>query len=429
MGTRNRPERPWPRLTNGVMPTIKSIETRDFRKQLEAGAGSDAVHTDPQYGYGVTLLKTDNGLTGSGIAYTLGTGTNLVCDAIRILAVQLQDRNIEELMAEFGAVQRSIAEHPAVRWLGPHKGVTHLALASITNACFDLWAKARGVPLWKLLLDLSPEEIVRLIDFSYLEEEITAAEATEMLRANQRSRSEREGVLQTGYPGYDTSVGWFQYSDEQIRDNAKAAVDAGFTAMKLKVGAKDHSHDVRRTFMVREAVGNDVRIMLDANQAWSLPQAIDACLSLKEMEPYWIEEPTQPDDVSAHKTLADIIAPVPVAVGEAVSNRVLWKNFLQARAVGIVQADCTRLAGISEWLAVAMLARQFPVRVVPHVGDMGQIHQHLVLFSHIALGHEKLFLEYIPHLRDNFVHPANVVGGHYMPSLEPGCGTDIYPSS
>ncbi|MBT6661379.1 MAG: mandelate racemase, partial [Verrucomicrobia bacterium] len=253
------------------MPTIQSIETRDFRKQLEAGAGSDAVHTDPQYGYGVTLLKTDNGLTGSGIAYTLGTGTNLVCDAIQILAVQLQDRNIEELMAEFGAVQRSIAEHPAVRWLGPHKGVTHLALASITNACFDLWAKARGVPLWKLLLDLSPEEIVRLIDFSYLEEEITPAEATEMLRANQRSRSEREGVLQTGYPGYDTSVGWFQYSDEQIRDNAKAAVDAGFTAMKLKVGAKDHSHDVRRAFMVREAVGNDVRIMLDANQAWSLP--------------------------------------------------------------------------------------------------------------------------------------------------------------
>ena len=409
------------------MPAIQSIETRDFRRQLEDGAGSDAVHTNPQYGYGVTLLKADNGLTGSGIAYTLGTGTNLVCDAIRILAEPLLDRDIEELMAEFGAVQRSIAEHTAVRWLGPHKGVTHLALASMTNACFDLWAKARGVPLWKLLLDLSPEEIVRLIDFSYLEEELTADDAVEMLRANQGTRTEREGLLQTGYPGYDTSVGWFQYSDEQIRDNAKAAVDAGFTAMKLKVGARDHAHDVRRAFMVREAVGDDVRIMLDANQAWSLPQAIDACLALKGMTPYWIEEPTQPDDVLAHKTLAGIIAPVPVAVGEAVSNRVLWKNFLQASAVGIVQADCTRLAGISEWLAVAMLARKFPVRLVPHVGDMGQIHQHLVLFSHIALGHEKLFLEYIPHLRDNFVHPASVDGGHYMPPSEPGCGTDIFP--
>ncbi len=409
------------------MPAIQSIETRDFRRQLEDGAGSDAVHTNPQYGYGVTLLEADNGLTGSGIAYTLGTGTNLVCEAIRILAEPLLGRDIEELMAEFSAVQRSIAEHTAVRWLGPHKGVTHLAIASMTNACFDLWAKARGVPLWRLLLDLSPEEIIRLIDFSYLEEELTADEAVEMLRANQGTRAEREGVLQTGYPGYDTSVGWFQYSDEQIRDNAKAAVDAGFTAMKLKVGARDHSHDVRRAFMVREAVGDGVRIMLDANQAWSLPQAIDACLALKGMIPYWIEEPTQPDDVSAHKTLAGVIAPVPVAVGEAVSNRVRWKNFLQAGAVGIVQADCTRLAGISEWLAVAMLARKFPVRLVPHVGDMGQIHQHLVLFSHIALGHEKLFLEYIPHLRDNFVHPAIVDGGHYMPPSEPGCGTDIFP--
>ena len=182
------------------MPAIQSIETRDFRRQLEDGAGSDAVHTNPQYGYGVTLLKADNGLTGSGIAYTLGTGTNLVCDAIRILAEPLLDRDIEELMAEFGAVQRSIAEHTAVRWLGPHKGVTHLALASMTNACFDLWAKARGVPLWKLLLDLSPEEIVRLIDFSYLEEELTADDAVEMLRANQGTRTEREGLLQTGYP-------------------------------------------------------------------------------------------------------------------------------------------------------------------------------------------------------------------------------------
>ena len=407
------------------MPTIQSISTHDFRRKLKDGAGSDAVHTDPSYGYGVTLLGTDTSLTGTGIAYTLGDGTNLVCEAIRILAEPLQGHEIEELMAEFGAVQRSLAEHPGVRWLGPHKGVTHLALASITNACFDLWAKSRGVPIWKLLLDLSPAGITRLIDFSYLEEVLTEAEAVELLQSHQATRAEREGVLKTGYPGYDTSVGWFQYSNEKIRDNAKAAIDAGFTAMKLKVGAKDHAHDVRRSFMVREAVGDDVRIMLDANQAWPLPQAIDACLALKGMNPFWMEEPTQPDDVSAHKTLAHKIAPIPVAVGEAVSNRVLWKNFLQAGAVGIVQADCTRLAGISEWLAVIMLARKFPVRLVPHVGDMGQIHQHLTLFSHIALGHEKLFLEYIPHLRDDFVHPVNVDSGHYMPPQEPGCSTDL----
>ena len=212
------------------MPTIQSISTHDFRRKLKDGAGSDAVHTDPSYGYGVTLLGTDTGLTGTGIAYTLGDGTNLVCEAIRILAEPLQGREIEELMAEFGAVQRSLAEHPGVRWLGPHKGVTHLALASITNACFDLWAKSRGVPIWKLLLDLSPAEITRLIDFSYLEEVLTKAEAVELLQSHQATRAEREGVLKTGYPGYDTSVGWFQYSDEKIRDNAKAAVDAGFTA-------------------------------------------------------------------------------------------------------------------------------------------------------------------------------------------------------
>lgn len=410
------------------MPTIESIETHDFRRKLKDGAGSDAVHTDPSYGYGTTLIKTDTGLTGTGIAYTLGAGTNLVCDAISILAETLKGREIEELMAQFGAVQRSLAEHPGLRWLGPHKGVTHLALASITNACFDLWAKSRGVPIWKLLLDLSPEEITRLIDFSYLEEVLTDKEAADILCSFQDTRSDREDVLKTGYPGYDTSVGWFQYSDEKIRDNAKAAVDAGFTAMKLKVGSKDYKHDVRRSFMVRETVGDEIRIMLDANQAWPLPQAIDACLALKEMNPFWMEEPTQPDDVSAHQKLAQVIAPVPVAVGEAVSNRVLWKNFLQSKAVGIVQADCTRLAGISEWLAVVIMARKFPVRLVPHVGDMGQIHQHLVLFSHIALNHEKLFLEYIPHLRDDFVYPANVDGGHYMPPQEPGCGTDLHLS-
>ena len=267
-------------------------------------------------------------------------------------------------MLEFGAVQRLLAEHLGVRWLGPHKGVTHLALASITNACFDLWAKSRGVPIWKLLLDLSPAEITRLIDFSYLEEVLTVAEAVELLQSHQATRSEREGVLKTGYPGYDTSVGWFQYSDEKIRDNAKAAVDAGFTAMKLKVGAKDHAHDVRRSFMVREAVGDDVRIMLDANQAWPLPQAIDACLALKGMNPFWMEEPTQPD--GSRRT-----RPWPTK-----SPRCRWlsarrfptvfvEEFSAGWAVGIVQADCTRLAGISEWLAVVMLARKFPVRLVP----------------------------------------------------------------
>ncbi len=407
------------------LTAVTSFQTVDLRVDLGEGAGSDAVHTDPQYGYAVTLLESDSDLTGSGITYTLGGGTNLVCDAIRLLVEPIVGCDIEELMAQFGRVQKQIAEHPQIRWLGPHKGVIHSALSSISNACFDLWAKHRGVPLWRLLLDLEPEAIVALIDLSYYEDVLTHDEAIAILQRLRSTRSARMRVLQAGYPGYDTSVGWFQYSDEKIRDNAKRAVDAGFTAMKLKVGAPDAERDVRRAHLVREVVGDSAQIMLDANQAWSLPKAIDVCSKLCGMRPYWIEEPTQPDDVLAHQKLAREIAPIPIAVGECVANRVIWKNFLQAGAVGIVQADCTRLAGISEYLAVVMLAKKFPVRVVPHVGDMGQIHQHLVLFNHIALDHELLFLEYIPHLRPYFVNPAVVEGGSYRTPEQPGCSTDL----
>jgi L-fuconate dehydratase len=384
------------------------------------------VHTDPQYGYAVTLVHGDDGQVGTGITYTLGGGTNLVCEAIELLAQPIVGKDIEELMSRFGAVQRQIAEHPQIRWLGPHKGITHAALSSITNACFDLWAKHRGLPLWKLLLDLDSESLVNLIDLSYYEDVLSHPEAVALLERHRPSRHQREAVLEDGYPGYDTSVGWYQYSNEKIRDNAMRAVDAGFTAIKLKVGGPDLEHDVSRTHLIRDTVGKDVRIMLDANQAWPLPQAVEACSRLRTMNPYWIEEPTQPDDVLAHQTIARVIAPVPVAVGEAVPNRIIWKNFLQAGAVGIVQADCTRLAGVSEFLAVILLAKKFPVRIVPHVGDMGQIHQHLVLFNHIALDHERLFLEYIPHLREYFVQPATVADGHYRTPREPGCSTDLH---
>ncbi|MBT3596155.1 MAG: mandelate racemase [Verrucomicrobia bacterium] len=407
---------------------ITKILADDRRFELPDGAGSDAVHSDPQYGYAVTQLITeDENQSGTGIAYTLGGGTHLVQSAIELLSEPLVGQEIEALMSDFGTVQRAMAEHHQIRWLGPHKGVTHLALASITNACFDLWAKARGVPLWKLLLDLSPEALARLIDFSYLDEVLTADEAVSILKEKAATRSQREHILKEGYPGYDTSVGWFAYSDERIMENARHAIDLGFTAMKLKVGSPQPERDVRRVQKIREAVGEDVRIMVDANQAWSLPKALEVCQQLASMQPYWVEEPTQPDDILAHQTIARAIAPVPVAVGEAVSNRVMWKNFLQAGAVGVVQADCTRLAGISEYLAVSLLATKYPVKVIPHVGDMGQIHHHLVFFNHIALGHEKLFLEYIPHLREHFMHPAIVKDGAYQLPQEPGCSTDLLP--
>jgi len=407
------------------MPHITHIHTRDARFELHNGDGADATHTDPQYGYPVALLHAEGGLVGCGIVLTQGDGNELVCSAIQTLASVLIGREIEELMADFGGVAKTIADHPRYRWLGPHKGVVHLALAAITNACFDLWAKARGVPLWKLLLDLSPAQILALLDLSYLEDVLPPAAALALLEAEQNTRQERAGILQRGYPGYDTSVGWFHYSDELVRENVKKAVGRGFGAMKLKVGSADFERDLRRALLVRQIAGDAATIMLDANQKWSLPEAVRNCLALGAMNPFWIEEPTHPDDVLAHQTLARAIAPLKVALGEHVPNRVMFKNFLQAGALSFVQVDCTRVGGISEFITVSLLARQFGLPVVPHVGDMGQIHQHLVLFNHVALGLPALLLEYIPHLRDYFRHPARVAGGVYQTPQEPGSSADL----
>jgi L-fuconate dehydratase len=303
--------------------------------------------------------------------------------------------------------------------------VVHLALASITNACFDLWAKSRGVPLWRLLLDLSPVQIVKLLDLSYLEDVLSERAANEILEEELPKRSVRETILTRGYPGYDTSVGWFRYEDDKVKDLARRALDRGFRAFKLKVGSKEPDRDVRRANMLRELVGPEALVMLDVNQQWTLPQAVGMCQALRSMSPYWIEEPTHPDDVHAHQALAAEIAPIPIALGEHVPNRVMFKNFMQARGVHFVQADCTRLAGISEFLTVSLLARKYGRPIVPHVGDMGQIHQHLVLFNHIALGHDALFLEYIPHVRDRFVHPAVVEEGVYQTPQAPGSSCDM----
>jgi L-fuconate dehydratase len=405
--------------------TIDRIATRDARFRLRPGEGVDAVHSAPEYSYAVALLHSDAGHTGSGLAFTLGAGNDLVCRAIAALAEPLLGREIEELMGEFGAVFRQIADHSQLRWLGPHKGVVHLALAAITNACFDLWAKARGVPLWRLLLDLSPGQLVALLDLSYLEDVLTADQARALIAGEQAGRAGRAGVLARGYPGYDTSVGWFGYTDEQVRENVRRAVGAGFTAMKLKVGSRDPARDLRRAELVRAAAGPGARVMLDANQQWTLPEALVVCRELAAIDPYWIEEPTHPDDVLAHQALARAIAPVRLAAGEHLPNRVMFKNYLQAGAAHFIQADAVRVGGVSEFLTISLLARQFGRPVVPHVGDMGQIHQHLVLFNHVALGHEEIFLEYIPHLRERFAHPAEVDGGVYRTPEAPGSSSDL----
>lgn len=406
---------------------IQKIYVHDKRFPLSKGAGSDAIHRDPVYSYAVTELRDSSGLSGIGLAFTLGEGNDLVCKAAQFYAAQLQHKDIEEVMASFGDTFRQLSNEQQFRWLGPHKGVVHLGLASVTNACFDLWAKKRGVPLWKLLTSLSPEAIINTLDLSYLEDVLTREQALALLQSERAGMEGRERIINDGYPGYDTSVGWFNYSDEEVRVNCKRAVANGFTAMKLKVGSVDAERDIRRAHIVREAAGDDARIMLDANQQWNLPRALEVCKALQSMQPYWMEEPTHPDDVLAHKVLADQLAPTKLALGEHVPNRIIFKNYLQTGAAGFMQVDAVRVGGVSEFITVSLLCRKFGVPVVPHVGDMGQLHQHLVLFNHISMGHEALFLEHIPHLHQHFVHPVKIVDGKYITPMEAGSSCDLRP--
>ncbi|WP_426328457.1 enolase C-terminal domain-like protein [Pedobacter sp. R-06] len=404
---------------------INKIEISDKRFELSTGAGSDAIHKDPQYSYAVTNLTDENGITGTGLAFTLGAGNDLVCNAAQFYANTLKGQDIEELMSDFGQTFRTLSNEQQFRWLGPHKGVVHLGLASVTNACYDLWAKKRGVPLWKLLIDLSPEEIVNTLDLSYLEDVLTKEDAIAMLQSQTDSKKSREGILDIGYPGYDTSVGWFNYDDEKVRENCKKAIANGFTAMKLKVGSTDPKRDIRRANIVREVAGETAKVMLDANQQWTLPQAISICNELKNMNPFWVEEPTHPDDVLAHQTLAKEIAPVKLALGEHVPNRIIFKNYLQTGCTGFAQVDAVRVGGVSEFITISLLCKKFGVPVVPHVGDMGQLHQHLVLFNHIAMGHEALFLEHIPHLKQHFKNPIKIEKGVYITPREIGSSCDL----
>jgi L-fuconate dehydratase len=404
---------------------IESASIRDAHYALPPGAGTDSVHINSEYCLAVTLLKSSRSFLGTGIALTLGEGNRLVCDAIELLARPLVGMEIEELMADFGTMSRRLADDPSLRWLGPHKGVVHLALASITNACFDLWAKNRGVPLWKLLLDLSPEQVVALLDLSYVEDVVSRSDALAILRAHACNRAAREPILRSGYPGYDTSVGWMAYDNDKIRQMLDKAISEGFRAFKLKVGSTDEQRDLRRAAMLRERVGDDGIVMFDANQHWNLQDAIRMGRELGKFKPLWLEEPTHPDDVRAHVVLARELAPVKIATGEHIPNRVLFKNFMQSGAMHFVQADCTRLAGVSEFITVSLLAKRFGLPILPHVGDMGQIHQHLVFFNHIAMGHDGLFLEHIPHLREHFAFPAKVNGGRYHTPSEPGASCDL----
>jgi L-fuconate dehydratase len=400
-----------------------------------SGAGSDAMNPDPDYSAAYVVLETDDpaGLAGHGLAFTIGRGTEICVAAIEALTPHVVGARVDDLVADLGGFWRRLVTDSQLRWLGPEKGVIHLATAAIANAVWDLYAKREGKPLWKLLADLSPEELVRCVDFRYVDDELTPRDALELLRRTESTRREREDVLLAeGFPAYTTSAGWLRYPEETLPALAAEAVANGFTHLKLKVGG-DPESDLRRARAVRAAIGPGHRLSLDANQKWGVDEAIEAIRALAEVEPFWIEEPTSPDDVLGHKRIRDAVAPIRVATGEHVQNRVVFKQLLQLGAIDVVQLDCCRLGGVNEVIAVTLLAAKFGVPVCPHAGGVGlcEYAQHISMFDFVAVGAslDDRVCEFVDHLHEHFVEPVRVVGGRYLAPTAPGYSIEIRPES
>jgi L-fuconate dehydratase len=396
--------------------------------------GSDAMHPDPDYAAAYVILKTDQpGIEGHGLTFTLGRGTEICVAGIRALAPLVVGRTLEEFQRDMAGFWRRLTSDSQLRWIGPEKGVIHLATAAIVNAVWDLWAKLEGKPLWKLLCDLTPEQLVACIDFRYLSDAVSREDALAILRRRVEGRAEREAELRrTGYPAYTTSIGWLGYSEEKIRRLCREGVAQGFTHFKMKVGA-DLESDRRRAAAVREEIGAQRRLMMDANQRWDVPEAIASIRQLAEFEPYWIEEPTSPDDVLGHAAIARAVAPIRIATGEHCQNRVMFKQFFQAKAIHYCQLDACRLGGVNEVLAVLLLAEKFQVPVCPHAGGVGlcEYVQHLSMFDYVCVSGSKedRVIEYVDHLHEHFVDPVRIQQGRYLPPSAPGYSITMKPES
>jgi len=397
--------------------------------------GSDAMNKDPDYSAAYVELQTDraDGLSGHGLTFTIGRGNELCVAAIELLAGHVVGRTLEDIAADMRGFWRSLVADSQLRWLGPEKGVVHLATAALVNAVWDLYAKVEGKPLWKLLADMSPEELVSCIDFRYIDDALTEAEAISILGRLAPTRHGREvEMLEAGYPAYTTSAGWMGYSDDKIQSLASEAMAAGFTHLKLKVGA-DLESDLRRARLLRRSIGPDRRLMLDANQVWGIDQAIHAIGVLAEVDPWWIEEPTSPDDVLGHSRIRKSVKPIGIATGEHVHNRVMFKQLMQAEAIDFCQVDSCRLGGVNEVLAVMLMAAKFGVPVCPHAGGVGlcEYVQHLAIFDFIAISGsiENRTCEFVDHLHEHFVHPVQVVGGRYVAPNAPGYSAEIKSAS
>jgi len=395
--------------------------------------GSDAVNKDPDYSAAYCILSTDSEFEGHGLTFTLGRGTQLCVAALEYLFRYVEGRTLRSITENFAAFTRELSGDTQFRWLGPEKGVIHLATAALINAVWDLYAKVEGKPLWQLLADMTPEQIVGLIDFQYITDALTPDEALAILRANTASQPERRAkLLEQGYPAYTTSVGWFGYSEDKIRRLCREALADGWTHFKLKVGG-DPDEDLRRGMIVREEIGWTNKLMVDANQRWDVDVAIARTRALQPLDPWWMEEPTSPDDILGHARIRREAAPTRIATGEHVQNRVIFKQLLQAGAIDVLQLDSCRVAGVNENLAIILMAAKFGIPVCPHAGGVGlcEYVQHLSAFDYLCVSAtmDDRVIEFVDHLHEHFLTPVVIRNGHYIMPLEPGYSIQIFPET
>jgi L-fuconate dehydratase len=387
--------------------------------------GSDAMNPDPDYSAAYCILETDKpGLAGHGLTFTIGRGNDICCHAIQALAPLVEGLDLDWIREDGARFWRHVTGDSQLRWIGPEKGVIHLATGAIVNAVWDLWAKAEGKPLWRLIGEMTPEQIVRLIDFRYITDCITPDEALTLLTERAAGKAERFAQLEvTGYPAYTTSPGWLGYSDEKLERLCHEAVAEGFGHVKLKVG-RDLERDIRRLRIARSALGPSRQLMIDANQVWEVDEAIVHLRALSFAEPWFIEEPTSPDDVEGHRAIREAVAPMRVATGEMCQNRVVFKQFIMRGAIDVVQIDACRLGGVNEVLAVLLMAAKYGLPVCPHAGGVGlcEYVQHLAMIDYLAFAGtmEGRVIEYVDHLHEHFVSPCVVRGGAYLPPEAPG---------
>ena len=416
------------------MASITCMDVLDIRfptsRELD---GSDAMNPDPDYSAAYVVLRTDEGPSGHGFTFTIGRGNEVQAVAIRALDHIVVGRRTPDTADELAALSRELVGDSQLRWLGPEKGVAHMAIGAVVNAAWDLAARRANRPLWRFLAEMTPEEIVSLVDFRYLTDALTEQEALDILEAAAPGRAARaEYVLRHGYPAYSTGAGWLGYPDEKMVGLARKAVADGFTMLKLKVGG-NIDDDVRRLGLARDAVGPDIRIAIDANQRWGVASAIKWTQALARYDPYWIEEPTSPDDVLGHRAIAEAVAPIRVATGEHVQNRVLFKQFLQADALSVLQLDAARVGGVNENVAILLLAAKYGVPVCPHAGGVGlcELVRHLSMFDYVAVSgtQQDRAIEWVDQLHEHFTDPAIVRGGRYLAPTAPGFSARIHDAS